>query len=127
MILFYVKTVSLFPVVGMSSRGSECVGAGRGACVLGTKLTEASRCLLPLPQCLCSVSHLSVSGSERMARGTSPFTLPAHGVSIGLLMEGRNEEMTWCRKIYILVFVMPPVWYVTLGSTLNIAGIHFLF
>lgn len=81
----------------------------------------------PVSVSVLSVSLLSVSGSEWTAQGIAPFALPAHGASNDLLMEGRNEEMTWCRKIYILVFVMPPVWYVTLGSTLNVAGIHFLF
>lgn len=42
-------------------------------------------------------------------------------------MEGGNEGTTWKQKIYVLVLVMPLVYCVTLGNTLNIAGIHFLF
>lgn len=48
-----------------------------------------------------------------------------HVASSHLLMGGRNERTTRNENIYILVFMMPLVGCVTLGTALSIAGICF--
>ena len=73
MILFYVRTISLLPVVYMSRHSSAYVGTVKGACLLITKLTSLRVPAHPASVTAACAVHLQVSmnGSVGTTQGAS--------------------------------------------------------